>query len=97
MQFVVSYFKTLTGLGCGHRFCTQCWGEYLKNKIMEEGLGHSITCPASKCDILVDDVTVMRLVTDHRVKNKYQHLIINSFVEVKLSFREFLLYLKIIN
>lgn len=28
----------MTGLECGHRFCTQCWCEYLTTKIMEEGL-----------------------------------------------------------
>lgn len=71
----------MTGLECGHRFCTQCWGEYLTTKIMEEGLGQSISCAAHGCDILVDDVTVMRLISDPRVKLKYQHLITNSFVE----------------
>lgn len=49
---------------------------------MEEGLGQSIACAAHGCDILVDDVTVMNLVPDARVKLKYQHLITNSFVEV---------------
>ncbi|XP_055676844.1 E3 ubiquitin-protein ligase ariadne-1 [Lutzomyia longipalpis] len=71
----------MTGLECGHRFCTTCWGEYLTTKIMEEGLGQSIACAAHGCDILVDDETVMRLVSDSRVKLKYQHLITNSFVE----------------
>ncbi|XP_062554834.1 E3 ubiquitin-protein ligase ariadne-1 [Armigeres subalbatus] len=71
----------MTGLECGHRFCTQCWQEYLTTKIVEEGLGQSIACAAHGCDILVDDVTVMRLVQDPRVKLKYQHLITNSFVE----------------
>lgn len=72
----------MTGLECGHKFCTSCWGEYLTTKIMEEGLGQSIACAAHACDILVDDVTVMKLVTDARVKQKYLHLITNSFVEV---------------
>uniref|UniRef100_A0A1L8DSV2 RBR-type E3 ubiquitin transferase n=1 Tax=Nyssomyia neivai TaxID=330878 RepID=A0A1L8DSV2_9DIPT len=71
----------MTGLECGHRFCTTCWNEYLTTKIMEEGLGQSIACAAHGCDILVDDETVMRLVSDSRVKLKYQHLITNSFVE----------------
>lgn len=74
----------MTGLECGHRFCTQCWQEYLTTKIVEEGLGQSIACAAHGCDILVDDVTVMRLVQEPRVKLKYQHLITNSFVEVSL-------------
>lgn len=72
----------MTGLECGHKFCTHCWGEYLTTKIMEEGLGQSISCAAHGCDIIVDDVTVMKLVNDSRVRLKYQHLITNSFVEV---------------
>lgn len=71
----------MTGLECGHRFCKPCWGEYLTTKIMEEGVGQSIACAAHGCDILVDDVRVMDLVPDSRVKVKYQHLITNSFVE----------------
>ncbi|PIO36835.1 hypothetical protein AB205_0033550, partial [Aquarana catesbeiana] len=70
-----------TGLECGHKFCMQCWSEYLTTKIIEEGMGQTISCPAHGCDILVDDNTVMRLITDSKVKLKYQHLITNSFVE----------------
>lgn len=74
----------MAGLECGHKFCTYCWGEYLTTKIMEEGLCQSISCAAHGCDIIVDDVTVMKLVPDSRVKLKYQHLITNSFVEVNI-------------
>lgn len=34
--FLLQYF---TGLECGHKFCMQCWSEYLTTKIMEEGMG----------------------------------------------------------
>lgn len=27
----------MTGLACGHRFCTECWTVYLTTKIMEHG------------------------------------------------------------
>lgn len=70
----------LTGLDCEHRFCTSCWAEYLRTKIMEEGECQMIPCPAHKCSILVDDASVMNLVKDSKVKSKYQHLITNSFV-----------------
>jgi IBR domain, a half RING-finger domain len=33
------------------------------------------------CRIVVDDLTVMTLISDPRVKLKYQHLITNSFVQ----------------
>lgn len=71
----------MTGLECGHRFCLNCWREYLTTKIDTECLGQTISCAAHGCDILVDDVTVTKLVPDARVKVKYQQLITNSFVE----------------
>lgn len=55
---------------------------------MEEGVGQTIACAAHGCDILVDDVTVMRLVKDSKVRLKYQHLITNSFVEVNIKVLE---------
>lgn len=79
----------MTGLACGHRFCTSCWCEYLTTKILEEGLGQSIACAAHDCDILVDDVTVMTLVTDQRVKSRYQKTVTNSFVEVFYYYKSF--------
>ncbi|CAG0879554.1 unnamed protein product [Cyprideis torosa] len=79
--FIPNSSKSMTGLECGHRFCTACWNEYLTTKIMEEGMGQSISCAAHECDILVDDVTVMQLVKDSCVRLKYQHLITNSFVQ----------------
>ncbi len=72
----------MTGLECSHRFCTHCWTEYLTTKIMEEGLGQTISCAAHGCDILVDDATVMQLVKDSKVRLKYQQIITNSFVQV---------------
>lgn len=78
--------QSMTGLECGHRFCKSCWVEYLTTKIMEEGMCQSISCAAHGCDILVDDATVMRLLTEPRVRTKYQQLITNSFVEVSLTF-----------
>jgi len=68
-----------TGLECGDFYCTQCWTEYLTTKIMDEGASQMIECPG--CNIVVDDQTVMKLITDPGVKQKYQHLITNSFVQ----------------
>ena len=72
--------QMMTGLECGHLFCTQCWTEYLTTKIIDEGASQMIECPGN-CNIVVDDQTVMTLITDARVKLKYQHLITNSFVQ----------------
>lgn len=34
-----SLSQYFTGLECGHKFCMQCWGDYLTTKIIEEGMG----------------------------------------------------------
>ncbi|WAR00510.1 ARI1-like protein [Mya arenaria] len=79
--------QEMTGLECGHKFCHGCWTDYLTSKIVDEGMGQTIACAAYGCDILVDDVTVMNLITDARVRLKYQHLITNSFVECNRMLR----------
>lgn len=40
-------FKNMSGLECGHKFCRLCWGEYLKTKIMDEGMGQVSLTTAS--------------------------------------------------
>jgi ariadne-1 len=80
--FVSCRPSSMTGLECGHKFCKSCWVSYLTMKITHEGKSESISCAAHGCDIVVDDVVVMRLLTDKSVKVKYQHLITNSFVQV---------------
>ena len=76
----------MTGLECGHVFCVFCWQFYLTTKIRDEGIGQTIPCPA-KCDILVDDKTVLQLICAPEVRQKYQHLITNSFVECNRNMR----------
>ncbi|CAF1542639.1 unnamed protein product [Adineta ricciae] len=76
----------MTGLECGHNFCINCWQYYLTTKIRDEGIGQTIPCPA-QCDILVDDKTVLQLIRTPEVRQKYQHLITNSFVECNRNMR----------
>ncbi|KAL5003908.1 hypothetical protein ScPMuIL_017364 [Solemya velum] len=71
----------LAGLECGHKFCSDCWKDYLTSKIVDEGMGQTISCAAYDCDILVDDAMVMNVITERKTRLKYQHLITNSFVE----------------
>uniref|UniRef100_H2Y8G8 RBR-type E3 ubiquitin transferase n=1 Tax=Ciona savignyi TaxID=51511 RepID=H2Y8G8_CIOSA len=77
-----SYSRSfMTGLNCGHIFCKGCWSQYLRTKIMDEGMSQTIPCPAYKCEIIVDDEIVMCLISEKKVRMKYQHLMSNSFVE----------------
>ncbi|KAK2547797.1 E3 ubiquitin-protein ligase arih1 [Acropora cervicornis] len=73
--------STFVGLECNHRFCHRCWKEYITTKVMDEHVGEGISCPAHKCDILVDEAFVGQVVKDTKVKSQYNHLIANSFVE----------------
>ncbi|RWS22306.1 E3 ubiquitin-protein ligase arih1-like isoform X1 [Leptotrombidium deliense] len=72
---------TLIGLGCGHNYCEDCWVNYLTVKIRDDGMGNEITCPSPECDILVDDKTVLNLISDSKVRRKYEYFIASSFVE----------------
>lgn len=81
----------MVDLGCGHSFCKDCWSEYLKMKIIDEGASESISCAATDCGIIVDDGIVMELVKDKEVKIKYQHLMTDSYVQVSIHFNSSLI------
>lgn len=49
---------------------------------MDEGVGNSILCAATDCNVIIDDETVIQLIEDLQTKRRYQHLITNSFVQV---------------
>lgn len=74
-------FEVMCGLECGHYFCRECWDSYLQVMVMCEGRGQSIQCPASHCAIVVDEVTVLKLLRQPEVRRKYQFLITSSFVQ----------------
>ncbi|XP_038066873.1 uncharacterized protein LOC119736918 isoform X2 [Patiria miniata] len=42
---------------CGHRFCNDCWRQYLRSGVKQGAT--DITCPEYKCKTLVDPVTTM--------------------------------------
>ena len=41
-------------LKCGHRFCVDCYRQYLIQKIKEEGEAARIRCPGEGCNQIVD-------------------------------------------
>lgn len=90
MQFLI--VKDILDLGCGHTSCKDCWRQYLMQQIVEDGKSDLIRCPATKCGVVVDDVTVMQLLCDEKAKQKYQYLMTNSFVEVKMFYEQIFLF-----
>ena len=49
-------------LGCGHRFCKDCYTEYMQRKIKEDGESRRVQCMEEKCKLVVDERTVGLLV-----------------------------------
>ena len=68
-------FEAMCGLECGHFFCTECWDSYLRVMVMCEGRSQSIQCPASHCTIVVDEVTVLKLLKDPKVHQMPSHIL----------------------
>ena len=50
---------------CGHRFCLDCYGHYVSQKIREEGEAARIECPQENCHRIVDSKSMDLLVGDN--------------------------------
>jgi ariadne-1 len=55
---------------CGHRFCVDCYKQYLSNKIQDEGEAARIRCPGEGCTRIVDSKSLDLLVS-HDLKARY--------------------------
>lgn len=57
-------------LKCGHRYCVDCYRQYLAHKIKDEGEAARIQCPTSGCKRIVDSKSLEMLVTPE-VEERY--------------------------
>lgn len=48
---------------CGHRFCVDCYRQYLAQKIKDEGEAARIRCPGERCNRIVDSKSLDLLVS----------------------------------
>ena len=51
------------GMKCGHRYCVDCYRQYLAQKIQAEGEAARIQCPTEGCSRIIDSKTIDLLVT----------------------------------
>ncbi|KAI9313240.1 hypothetical protein BX666DRAFT_755599 [Dichotomocladium elegans] len=67
-------------VACGHRFCTECYVHYLRQKIRNEGESRRIECMQDKCNVIVDEKTVKQLM-DSDTNERYRTLLNRTFVD----------------
>eukprot|EP01103_Thecamoeba_quadrilineata_P007897 TRINITY_DN1771_c0_g1_i1.p1 TRINITY_DN1771_c0_g1~~TRINITY_DN1771_c0_g1_i1.p1 ORF type:complete len:679 (+),score=104.89 TRINITY_DN1771_c0_g1_i1:37-2037(+) len=69
---------------CEHRFCSECLTSYLSYEVKEKK--QFITCPGytknkTKCNMVVDELTVLRLLGDREGEKRFIESLRNAFVE----------------
>lgn len=67
-------------MGCGHKFCKTCYGEYLKNQIAEGPSCVRAHCPEHKCKQAVTKTAYSKLVDPGNLE-KYWIYVTRNFIE----------------
>ncbi|KAL0098122.1 hypothetical protein J3Q64DRAFT_1671762 [Phycomyces blakesleeanus] len=73
------------GVGCGHRFCIDCYRKYITFEITE-GNNRNITCPQEKCNAIADTETIEALMIKD-VYEKHKLFLNQLFVQDQASMR----------
>ncbi|KAI9723651.1 MAG: hypothetical protein M1812_000951 [Candelaria pacifica] len=67
---------------CEHRYCVDCYRQYLAQKIKDEGEAARIQCPKDGCNRIVDSKSLDMLVATE-LKSRYQVLLTRTYVDDK--------------
>jgi ariadne-1 len=67
---------------CGHRYCVNCYKQYLNQKVREEGEAARIQCPQDGCKRIMDAKSLDLLVTAD-LQQRYRELLTRTYVEDK--------------
>lgn len=65
---------------CGHRYCVDCYKQYLTQKIREEGEAARIQCPSDGCPRIIDAKS-LDLLIDGDLNNRYRQLLNRTYVQ----------------
>ena len=72
--------KQFYSLKCGHQHCLSCWKSYLESNINPSLNRRPISC-LSRCDQIIEDEQIFRLVSDLSLKQRYQRILVDAYVE----------------
>ncbi|CAO1621157.1 unnamed protein product [Jaminaea pallidilutea] len=67
-------------LGCGHRFCKDCYQAYVEQKVREEGESRRVQCMQEKCKLVLDEKTV-KLLVPPATYERYKSLLDRTYVD----------------
>lgn len=65
---------------CEHSFCKDCWSIHFETQI-NQGISTGIGCMATKCNVLVPEELVLKLLNRPQLRNKYQHFAFQDYVK----------------
>ena len=71
---------------CGHRYCADCFSQYLTQKVKDEGEAARIECPRDGCHRIVDSKS-FRLLTDPAAQARYDVLLMRTYVDDKANLK----------
>ncbi|KAI5474421.1 ariadne-1 [Pseudohyphozyma bogoriensis] len=78
--------KETLAMSCDHRFCKDCYSQYLTSKIMDESESRRIQCMGGKCGVIVDEKTV-ELLVEGATLERYRTLLNRTYVDDTSSLR----------
>mmetsp|Transcript_15672 Transcript_15672/g.26277 ORF Transcript_15672/g.26277 Transcript_15672/m.26277 type:complete len:535 (-) Transcript_15672:219-1823(-) len=73
-------------LGCGHRYCEDCFGHYLRSKFDEGPVGILTNCPHQKCNQKVTPSCFSSLLSPEHFAT-YDRLAVTQFLEASKSYK----------
>jgi ariadne-1 len=74
-------FRVMRWAGCGHPFCSECWGNYIKSSVQDGPGCLMLTCPAPSCGAAVGQDMVESLASEEEDKERYSRYLMRSFIE----------------
>ncbi|KAL3315286.1 E3 ubiquitin-protein ligase arih2 [Cichlidogyrus casuarinus] len=68
-------------MSCGHRFCLDCWRNYLKVQIEECSMESYVQCMAPDCNVRVMDDFLLQALTASPLKDRYISFSFRKIIE----------------
>ncbi|KAF5468382.1 hypothetical protein F2P56_012537 [Juglans regia] len=68
-------------VGCGHPFCRECWGGYIRSAINNGPGCLTLRCPDPSCSAAADRDVIDMLALSDDDKKKYSQYLLRSYVE----------------